>query len=92
MSHLNIAFIVTECIMTCIEEDDDLFLITLDAQKAFDKLNHELYSTGDNVDPCRIPCSNGILSELIIPFYLYRHVPLYIFLCKVHKSPVIPSW
>jgi hypothetical protein len=38
MSHLNIAFIVTECIMTCIEEDDDLFLITLDAQKAFDKL------------------------------------------------------
>ena len=28
--------------MTCIEEDDDLFLITLDAQKAFDKLNHEI--------------------------------------------------
>ena len=42
VSHLNIAFIVTECIMTCIEEDDDLFLITLDAQKAFDKLNHEI--------------------------------------------------
>jgi hypothetical protein len=42
MSHLNIAFIVTECIMTCIEEDDDIFLITLDAQKAFDKLNHEI--------------------------------------------------
>jgi hypothetical protein len=42
MSHLNIAFIVTECIMTCIEEDDDLFLITLDAQKAFDKLTHEI--------------------------------------------------
>jgi hypothetical protein len=29
VSHLNIAFMVTECIMTCIEEDDDLFLVTL---------------------------------------------------------------
>ena len=38
----DIAFIVTECIMTCIEEDDDLFLITFDAQKTFDKLNHEI--------------------------------------------------
>jgi hypothetical protein len=38
-----------------------------------------LYSTGDNVDPCRIPCSNGIfVCELIIPFYLYRHVSVHI--------------
>lgn len=41
-SSLNTAFIVTRAAEYCRETSDELYIITLDAQKAFDRLNHEL--------------------------------------------------
>ena len=41
-SSLNTAFIVTQTTNHYREMSNELFIITLDAQKAFDKVNHEL--------------------------------------------------
>ena len=41
-SSLNTAFIVTQTTNNYREMSNELFIITLDAQKAFDKVNHEL--------------------------------------------------
>ena len=71
VSHLNIAFMVTECIMTCIEEDDDLFLIILDAQKAFDKLNHEILHVFNKLMMVSL-VTYGPYSEICTETCLYR--------------------
>ena len=59
-----------------------------DACTAFNiVLLYLLYNTG-----CRIPCSNGILSVSLLFHFTCTDMSLYIFLSKVHKSPVTPSW
>jgi hypothetical protein len=42
LSFFNTAFIVTQTTNHYREMSNELFIITLDAQKAFDKVNHEL--------------------------------------------------
>ena len=54
-----------------IEEDDDLFLITLDAQKAFDKLNHEILHVFNKLMMVSL-VTYGPYSEICTETCLYR--------------------
>jgi hypothetical protein len=36
------AFITSEVVLNGLEDNEDVLLVTLDAEKAFDKLNHEI--------------------------------------------------
>jgi hypothetical protein len=43
ISSLLAAFITSEVVLNGLEDNEDvLFIVTLDAEKAFDKLNHEI--------------------------------------------------
>lgn len=42
VSSLLAAFITSEVVLNGLEDNEDVLLVTLDAEKAFDKLNHEI--------------------------------------------------
>jgi hypothetical protein len=44
VSSLLAAFITSEVVLNDLEDNENVLLVTLDAEKAFDKLNHEISS------------------------------------------------